>query len=701
MGAVWLLWEVTRLLSRLKIRTRLALMMAVPLLAVTGVAVLGFQTMQAVKVEGPSYAEIIETKELVSDVSAPPEFLVESFLVVRQLATETDPGQVAVLTQRLDDLQEVYEERHEYWEQRLGDEPSLRFALLSDSYAPAQEFWTIVDEDFLPSVADGDTEEAQRLVEGPLQSAYERHDDAVSRVTRLAAAHEAEVQAETSALIDRRTDLLVIFVAVVAVVAVVLAALVVRSIRRPLKALERNLPRVADELQSADLADGAPELELAPAVGHDELAQATQAFNSVVRTAVDLAAEQARIQRDVSETYLHLGRRNQNLLRRMLSFVSDLEQNERDAEALDHLFRLDHLATRMRRNAESLLVLAGAEPARTWSTPVPVIDVVRAAISEIEDFGRIDLAGLEPAAVLGTAASDVTHLLAELLENAASFSPPSTQVEVHGRRREDGYVLSIVDHGLGMTAEQLDEAQRRVTGRDDGSRAKMLGLHVVGRLAGRHDLQVQLADNPSGGTVALVWLPFGLVGPLPGQAAPARSASAPASPTTAAAAVGDRAPEALAGPRDRTPAMAGVVAAPSTSSTSSNTTHAAGEAPPSAGVRLPTLVPPAPLRADPPAAATAAPGPTMPEPDRLSGAPAGATLRSRRGNGANGDQANGVSGQSTSPAGPPAPAPPGGAGSPGATRRSADEVRSNLARLQAGVRQARHEGSTPDAGGPR
>lgn len=692
MGAVWLSWEVMRLLSRLKIRTRLALMMAVPLVAVAGVAVIGFQTMQAVKVDGPSYADIIETKALVSDVTAPPEFLVESFLVVRQLATETDPGRVAVLTQRLDELQASYEERHDFWEQRLDDEPSLRFALLSDSYAPAQEFWATVDEEFLPAVEDGDVEEAQRLVEGPLQSAYERHDDAVSRVTRLAAAHEADVQAETSSFIERRTDVLVIFVAVVAILAVALAALVVRSIRRPLNALERNLPRVAEELQTADLADGAPELELAPTMGHDELAHATEAFNSVVRTAVDLAAEQARIQRDVSETYLHLGRRNQNLLRRMLSFVSDLEQNERDAEALDHLFRLDHLATRMRRNAESLLVLAGAEPARTWSTPVPVIDVVRAAVSEIEDFGRVDLAGLEPAAVLGTAASDVTHLLAELLENAALFSPPSTQVEVHGRRREDGYVLSIVDHGLGMTAEQMAEAQQRVTGRDDGSRAKMLGLHVVGRLAARHDLQVQLADNPSGGTVALVWLPFGLVGPVPGQTGPARTANPPAPPTA-----GERSPEAPSAPVDRTPAMAGAPAAPATASADVPT-----------GVRLPTLAPPAPLRWDgdaptaaPGAAPAAAPG-GAPAP---SAAPAAPALRSRRSNGtgaaddasatANGATANGVAPNGAGPGGPPRPV------APAASRRSPDEVRSNLARLQAGVRQARHDRPNPEAGGPR
>ena len=700
MGAVWLSWEVMRLLSRLKIRTRLALMMAVPLVAVVGVAVIGFQTMQAVKVDGPSYADIIETKALVSDVTAPPEFLVESFLVVRQLATETDPGRVAVLTQRLDELQASYEERHDFWEQRLDDEPSLRFALLSDSYAPAQEFWATVDEEFLPAVEDGDVEEAQRLVEGPLQSAYERHDDAVSRVTRLAAAHEADVQAETSSFIERRTDVLVIFVAVVAILAVALAALVVRSIRRPLNALERNLPRVAEELQTADLADGAPELELAPTMGHDELAHATEAFNSVVRTAVDLAAEQARIQRDVSETYLHLGRRNQNLLRRMLSFVSDLEQNERDAEALDHLFRLDHLATRMRRNAESLLVLAGAEPARTWSTPVPVIDVVRAAISEIEDFGRVDLAGLEPAAILGTAASDVTHLLAELLENAALFSPPSTQVEVHGRRREDGYVLSIVDHGLGMTAEQMAEAQQRVTGRDDGSRAKMLGLHVVGRLAARHDLQVQLADNPSGGTVALVWLPFGLVGPVPGQTGPARAAPQPAPPPAR-----EGTPDATSAPVDRTPAMAGAPAAPATASADVPT-----------GVRLPTLAPPAPLRweggaptAAPGASPAAAPG-GAPASAAPSAAPAAPALRSRRTNGsvaadgaastahgaaANGNAANGVAPNGVGPGGAPRPA------APAASRRSPDEVRSNLARLQAGVRQARHDRPNPEAGGPR
>ncbi|MCB1017031.1 MAG: hypothetical protein KDB10_18225, partial [Acidimicrobiales bacterium] len=469
---------------------------------------------------------------------------------------------------------------------------------------------------------------------------------------RLAEEHQAEVQAQTTALIDRRTDVLVLLVAVVAVLAVALAALVVRSIRRPLNALERNLPRVADELRTADLADGAPELDLAPTMGNDELAHATEAFNSVVRTAVDLAAEQARIQRDVSETYLHLGRRNQNLLRRMLSFVSDLEQNERDAEALDHLFRLDHLATRMRRNAESLLVLAGAEPARTWSSPVPVLDVVRSAISEIEDFGRVDLAGLEPAAVLGTAAADVTHLLAELLENATLFSPPSTQVEVHGRRREDGYVLSIVDHGLGMTAEQRAEAQQRVSGTDDGSQAKMLGLHVVGRLASRHQLQVHLADNPSGGTVALLWLPFGVVGPLPaapGTIAPSR----PAAPDRAE----PGADPVLVGAAERGEASA---APPPTRSASP--------------LRLPTLAPASPLSVA-----------VSPPPAPAASGPEGPGLRTRpRG-------ATAPEGTVEEASGPGPAAPP--------SRRSADEVRTNLARLQAGVRQARHDRPDNEPGG--
>lgn len=665
------------MLSRLRIRTRLALVMTVPLVAVVGVAVLSYQTMQAVKVEGPSYREIQEAEDLVQDVVAPPEFLVESFLVVRQLATETDPAQIAVLTQQLDDLHAVYDERHAYWEEQLDDDPSVRFALLNDSYAPAQEFWQIVDERFLPAIEDGDRGEALRLTEGPLQSSYERHRDAVERVVRLATDRQEAVEAETASLVERRTDLLVLVVALVALLAVGLTALVVRSIRKPLRALEHDLPKVAEELETLDLTHGAPELELAHPKGHDELAEATMAFNSVVQTAVDLAAEQARIRHEVSETYLHLGRRNQNLLRRMLSFVTDLEQNERDAEALDHLFRLDHLATRMRRNAESLLVLAGAEPARTWSRPVPMLDVVRAGVSEIEDFGRVELVGLEPAAVAGTAASDVTHLLAELLENAALFSPPTTSVEVHGRRREDGYMISIVDHGLGMTAEQRIEARTRLDGSVRGAPAKMLGLHVVGRLAARHGLRVDLRENPSGGTVALVWLPFGVVGPLSADRDGAGRRSAPTevtpvSSTPALAVVGASSGPASSGVASAAPAAA--AAAPNES-----------DVPP--GPRLPRLAP-ATGFGTPPAssAAEAAPAPTaaasLAAPAHPSAEPADAGLRSRRRDGAP----------------PPTTTAPAGAGAP---RRSADEVRTNLARLQAGVRQARHDRPTSGAGGDR
>jgi len=419
--------------------------------------------------------------------------------------------------------------------------------------------------------------------------------------------------------------------------------------------LERDLPRVADQLQHLDLTEEVPELHLTAATGSDELAHATQAFNSVVRTAVDLAADQARIQREVSETYLHLGRRNQNLLRRMLSFVTDLEQNERDAEALDHLFRLDHLATRMRRNAESLLVLAGAEPARPWSDPVPMLEVVRAAISEIEDFSRVQLAVMEPAAVLGNAAADVTHLLAELLENAALFSPPTAPVMVHGRRREDGYLLSIVDHGIGMTAEQLAGAEQRLAG-GQGAPAKMLGLHVVGRLAARHDLRVQLAENPSGGTVAIVWLPFGLVGPIP------------------AAGTGDGASSSSLDP-DREPVLAGAgrMEAPMAESASP-------------AYRLPTLAPPErppPLsNGSVPTVDTAAAAP--PNADHQTSPGSGPGLRPRPRS--DGPRQNGTAA--------PLPAPTAAAAS-----RSPEQVRNNLSRLQAGVRQARRDRPAPDEGG--
>ena len=240
---------------------------------------------------------------------------------------------------------------------------------------------------------------------------------------------------------------------------------------------------------------------------------------------MDLAAEQAVARRIVSENLVSIARRNQNLLGRTLGFISTLEQGERNPETLDNLFRLDHLTTRMRRNAQSLLVLAGAEPTRLWAPVVAIGDVVRAALSEVENYGQVELADLGDIGVHGQVASEVAHLLAELLENATSFSPPTSAVTVVGRAVPDGHQLAIFDYGLGMTADELADANRRLNqvSSFDRESNKMLGFQVVARLAARHDIKVMLTTTPGGnGVTAIVRLPKAILAVVaaPGTSAP-------------------------------------------------------------------------------------------------------------------------------------------------------------------------------------
>jgi signal transduction histidine kinase len=358
----------------------------------------------------------------------------------------------------------------------------------------------------------------------------------------------ADSEAAAAAELDRslRRDQFV--AGILVALAIALGALAVRSITRPLRRLERDLPAIAEDLRTMDLAVEHPEVGHLEVDSEDELGHATRAFNSVVSTSVDLAVEQVRVRRNLTETLQHLGRRNQNLLRRMMTIINDLERGERDPDALQELFRLDHIATRMRRNAESLLVLAGSEQTRRWSEPVPVLDVVRSAASEIEDYDRVDIANLEPVVVQGTVAADISHLLAELMENAALYSPPHARVTVFGRRVPDGYQLAVVDQGVGLDEASMALANTRIHDAASSSEtltdSKLLGLNVVGRLADRHGARVQLSPHPAGGLAAMVLLPRAIVarpptsagiltepaGPLPAAAAPA---PAPATPTAA------------------------------------------------------------------------------------------------------------------------------------------------------------------------
>jgi hypothetical protein len=209
-----------------------------------------------------------------------------------------------------------------------------------------------------------------------------------------------------------------------------------------------------------------------------------------------------------------IARRNQALLGRTLGYISELERDERDTNNLEHLFRLDHLATRMRRNAQSLLVLSGTEPSRQHSEPVSMGDVVRAALSEIEHYTQVEVGDVGAVRVMGTAAADLSHLLAELLENATTFSPPTTPVTVIGRVVADGHQLAVYDQGIGMTPDELVAANALLSSPSSpvAGHGRRLGFQVVARLAQRHGIRVSLAATPGGsGITVIVRIPAELI----------------------------------------------------------------------------------------------------------------------------------------------------------------------------------------------
>lgn len=200
-------------------------------------------------------------------------------------------------------------------------------------------------------------------------------------------------------------------------------------------------------------------------------------------------------------------------MHKQLTLLDSMERRADDPNELGDLFRLDHLTTRMRRHAESLIILSGAAPGRAWRMPVPLTNVVRAAVSEIEDYPRVEVRQLAEAAVVGGAVADLTHLLAELIENAAQFSPPHTKVRVSGEPVGTGYVLEVEDRGLGMGREALGDANRRIEQSEDLDLfdSDRLGLFVVSRLSARHGVKVHLRTSPYGGTTAVVLLPHSML----------------------------------------------------------------------------------------------------------------------------------------------------------------------------------------------
>ncbi|MFF9129180.1 nitrate- and nitrite sensing domain-containing protein [Streptomyces sp. NPDC014806] len=360
-------------------------------------------------------------------------------------------------------------------------------------------------------------------------------------------ARELRNDSEREAIISGALILLVLGVSLVG--AFVVARSMIRSLRRlqetATKVAQERLPELVKQLSESDPQDVDTSVESVGVHSRDEIGQVAAAFDDVHREAVRLAAEQALLRGNVNAMFTNLSRRSQGLIQRQLSLISELESREADPDQLSSLFKLDHLATRMRRNGENLLVLAGEEPGRRWTRPVPLVDVLRAAASEVEQYERIELAAVPTTEVAGRVVNDLVHLLAELLENATSFSSPQTKVKVTGHALPDGRVLiEIHDTGIGLSPEDLAAINERLASPPtvDVSVSRRMGLFVVGRLSQRHGIRIQLRPSDSGGTTALVMLPVDVAQggkkpqpPKPGQGGTGGPAAAAAAAGAAAA----------------------------------------------------------------------------------------------------------------------------------------------------------------------
>ncbi|HXP54295.1 MAG TPA: nitrate- and nitrite sensing domain-containing protein, partial [Streptosporangiaceae bacterium] len=327
------------------------------------------------------------------------------------------------------------------------------------------------------------------------------------------------------------------------ILSVLLSVLIARRIVRRLDRLRGSVETLANEelpevVTRLRRGEDVPVEQLASTtsdLGKDEIGRVGRAFDAARRTAVEAAVGEARMRRGVNDVFRNLARRNQSLLHRELTVLDGMERRTTDPETLEDLFRLDHLTTRMRRHSEGLIILSGAAPGRGWVHPVRMIDVLRAAAAEVEDYSRVTVTTPSQAALAGPAVADVIHLLAELIENATTLSPPYTPVRVSGDMVASGFAVEIEDRGLGMSEPRYAELNHRLDEPPefDVFNSEQLGLFVVGQLAKRHGIRVTLRPSPYGGTTAIALIPTSLVGTDDGfmEGLPAgASAAAPAWP---------------------------------------------------------------------------------------------------------------------------------------------------------------------------
>ncbi|HET7244952.1 MAG TPA: nitrate- and nitrite sensing domain-containing protein [Streptosporangiaceae bacterium] len=336
------------------------------------------------------------------------------------------------------------------------------------------------------------------------------------------AASALDQQAEHEA---RVTDLRLLLSGGLGLLAVILSIIVSllagRGLVRELQGLRRSaldladhrLPQMVDQLATGHDVKMDEDDSLDAPIHTREIAQVRDAFTKVQRTAVDAAVGQARLREGIGQVFRNLARRSQSLLHRQLALLDRMERRTEDPQELGDLFRLDHLTTRMRRHAESLIILSGQSPARGWRNPVPFVDVIRAAVAEVEDYTRVSVMSADDTGLAGPAVGDVIHMTAELIENATIYSPPNTPVVIQGGIVGQGFAIEIEDRGLGMSDEKLAEANEQLAEPlpFDPANTDQLGLLVAGQLARRHDIRITLRRNPYGGTTAIVLIPHSIV----------------------------------------------------------------------------------------------------------------------------------------------------------------------------------------------
>jgi signal transduction histidine kinase len=396
------------------------------------------------------------------------------------------------------------------------------------------------------------------------QAAYRGADEALQGFEEGIATALADRAGEVTSTYYWRLGVTAVFGLLAVLFSIAIAVRVGSSLIRRLRGLRgaalelayHRLPDVVGRLRAGEdvnVPTEAPPLEF----GGDEIGQVAHAFSDVQRTAVQSAVKEADLRRGLNEVFLNIARRSQTLLHRQLTLLDRMERRTTEPEELEDLFRVDHLATRMRRHAEDLVILAGATPGRGWRHPVPLVDVIRGAVSEVEDYARVKILATPDVALAGRAVTDLVHLLAELLENATSYSPPHTRVHVTGEMVPNGFAIEIEDRGLGMSPEEIDAANERLRQPPDFDPANSarLGLFVVALLAARLNIRVTLRSSPYGGVTAVALIPLELIEDVPPLALP-----------------GPDTPQLRAVPRPATPSRTAIGALPSVELTLTGTT---------------------------------------------------------------------------------------------------------------------------------